>query len=106
MIGAGVSAATALVSWLAPVMGMVDPAQAEKWGIQGILIAAIVALVGFIALILKWVVQKLLPSYESNTMALNRVSDALERQSEFFEGLGKTALQEKLGTPASARKHE
>jgi len=105
VIGAATSAITILGTWLAPVFGFIDPAVADKWGMQGIYITAIVSLTGFILFMLRWVATIGIATIKENTSALHEVAASNRelnatnaRQNSYFEEISKKSLDERLAS--------
>ena len=98
---------TALASVVAMVGGVIhsilaqfpDPAQAAQWSERGYLIVAIIVLFTSLVTVVSWIATKGLKAFQDLAAALNRLTDTVDKQNDYFDEVAKNAVRSALTTP-------
>jgi hypothetical protein len=104
MVSAAVSTCTLIGSGLMAMLGQVPtPTEAGMWPFYGVLIVAVITLFCSLAYVIRWMMTTGVGAIASVKEAVavlstsnESVREALEKQSAFFDSIGKDAIRQSL----------
>lgn len=109
IFGLTAEAGRALFAQLPPVPSPVD---ANLYPLYGLLITVIVVLALVILAMARWVIKQGIGVVRENSQAMResadaklKLTEALDKQSEFFEDIGKRAVTDRLNAPSVYSHH-